>query len=117
MATRILHVITTLGRGGAERQLVNLVRNTDRAEFEHIVCYLHPPSDFVAELTVHGYETLCLDVPRKYPWLFAARPLAAAMRTRRPQLVQTWLFDADIATRLATLVGPRIPIINTLHLT
>ena len=46
----ILHVITTLGRGGAERQLVNLVSNTNRAKFEHIVCCLQPPTDLAPEI-------------------------------------------------------------------
>jgi len=50
MPIRVLHVITTLGRGGAERQLVNLVCNTSAEEFEHVVCYLTPPGDFAAEL-------------------------------------------------------------------
>src|SRR5207237_1451677 len=30
---------------------------------------------------------------------------------------QTWPFEADISARLRTFTGPRIPIINTLHLT
>ncbi|PYS91359.1 MAG: hypothetical protein DMF64_12335 [Acidobacteria bacterium] len=117
MTIRVLHVITTLGRGGAERQLVNLVRNTDRAEFEHVVCYLHPPADFAAELRADGREVVCLNLPRKWPWLFAPVRLMPLLRARRPQLIQTWLFEADISARLSTLIGPSIPIINTLHLT
>jgi glycosyltransferase involved in cell wall biosynthesis len=117
MTIRVLHVITTLGRGGAERQLVNLVRNTDRAEFEHIVCHLHPPADFAAELRADGYEVVCLHLPRKWPWLFAPARLVPLLRARRPDLIQTWLFEADVSARLSTLLGPRRPIVNTLHLT
>ncbi|HYX42776.1 MAG TPA: glycosyltransferase [Pyrinomonadaceae bacterium] len=117
MTIRVLHVITTLGRGGAERQLVNLVRNTNRAEFEHVVCYLHPPADFAADLRADGYEVVCLNLPRKWPWAFAPARLVPLLRARRPRLIQTWLFEADISARLSTLIGPSIPIINTLHLT
>jgi glycosyltransferase involved in cell wall biosynthesis len=117
MTIRVLHVITTLGRGGAERQLVNLVCNTDGAEFAHSVCYLHPPGDFAAELKAAGHEVVCLNLPRKWPWLFAAARLVPLLRAQRPDLIQTWLFEADISARLSTLIGPRIPIINTLHLT
>ncbi len=117
MTVKVLHVITTLGRGGAERQLVNLVCNTEGAEFAHTVCYLHPPGDFAAELTQHGHEVICLNLPRKWPWLFAPARLVPILRARRPDLIQTWLFEADVSARLSTLVGPSIPIINTLHLT
>ena len=117
MTIRVLHVITTLGRGGAERQLVNLVRNTAGAEFAHIVCYLHPPGDFASELAAAGHEVVCLHLPRKWPWLFAPVRLVPLLRARRPDLIQTWLFEADISARLSTFTGPRIPIINTLHLT
>ena len=117
MTIRVLHVITTLARGGAERQLVNLVRNTGGAEFAHVICYLHPPSDFAAELEAAGHEVICLNLPRKWPWLFAPARLVPLLRAQRPDLIQTWLFEADMSARLSTLIGPRIPIINTLHLT
>ena len=117
MTINVLHIITTLCRGGAERQLVNLVCNTDRESFRHTVCYLRPPGDFVAELESAGHEVICLNLPRKWPWLFAPAKLTPLIRARRPDLIQTWLFEGDIGARLSLLLGPRIPIINTLHLT
>jgi glycosyltransferase involved in cell wall biosynthesis len=36
---------------------------------------------------------------------------------QRPDLIQTWLFDADLSARLAILIGPRVRLVNTLHLT
>lgn len=117
MTIHVLHIITTLWRGGAQRQLVNLVCNTNPQLVRHTVCYLRPPGDFAPELEAAGHEVLCLNLPRKWPWLFAAPKLAPLIRTRRPNLVQTWLFDGDVAARLSMLLGPRVPIINTLHLT
>ena len=113
----VLHIITTLCRGGAERQLVNLVCNTDPSVVRHTVCYLRPPGDFVSELEAGGHEVICLNLPRKWPWLFAPSKLTPLLKARRPDLVQTWLFESDIGARLSMLIGPRIPIINTLHLT
>ena len=117
MTISVLHVITTLCRGGAERQLVNLVCNTDPNAFKHTVCYLRPPSDFAAELRAAGHEVICLNLPRKWPWLFAPARLLPLIRSRKPDLVQTWLFEGDVGARLSLLLGPKIPIINTLHLT
>lgn len=112
----VLHIITTLCRGGAERQLVNLVSNTDRTAFRHTVCYLHPPGDFAGELKAAGHEVICLNLPRKWPWLFAPARLMPLVRALRPDLIQTWLFEGDVAARLSTPTRA-IPIINTLHLT
>jgi glycosyltransferase involved in cell wall biosynthesis len=117
MTINVLHVITTLCRGGAERQLVNLVCNTNSKELKHTVCYFRPPGDFAAELEAAGHEVICLNLPRKWPWLFAPTKLTPLIRARRPDLIQTWLFEGDLGARLSMLAGPRIPIINTLHLT
>lgn len=114
--TTILHVVPSLARAGAESQLVSLVRNTRSDELTHIVCYLHPPDDLSAELQNSGIETICLNLPRKWPWLFAPWRLIPLLRARRPDFIQTRLLDADLSARLSTLLGPSIPIINTLHM-
>ena len=117
MTISVLHIITTLCRGGAERQLVNLVCNTDPQLLRHTVVYLRPPGDFVPELEAAGHEVIFLNLPHKWPWLFAPAKLTPLIRARRPDLIQTWLFEGDVGTRLSMLLGPKIPIINTLHLT
>lgn len=114
----ILHVTTTLGRGGAERQLVNLVSNTNRAKFEHIVCCLRPPLDFAPEIERAGHKVINLNLRGKHPWLTGARKLAGVMRTERPRFVQTWLYDATIVARLAQVMTRRaVPLLNTLQST
>ena len=112
----ILHVIPTLTRAGAESQLVNLVRHTTNEEVTHAVCFLHPPDDLAGELRNLGIETICLNLPRKWPWLFAPWKLVPLLRARRPDFIQTRLLDADLSARLSTILGPSIPIINTLHM-
>jgi len=112
----ILHVIPTLTRAGAESQLVNLVRHTTSDDVTHVVCFLHPPEDLAADLRNLGIETICLNMPRKWPWLFAAWKLVPLLRARRPDFIQTRLLDADLSARLSTILGPSIPIINTLHM-
>lgn len=112
----ILHVIPTLTRAGAESQLVNLVRHTTSEEITHIVCFLHPPDDLAAELRNLGIETICLNLPRKWPWFFAPWKLGPLLCARCPDFIQTRLLDADLSARLSTLLGPSIPIINTLHM-
>jgi len=114
MKLRVLHVITTLGRGGAERQLINLVCHTPPEEYKHLVVYLHPPHDLAEELENAGHEVVCLDLPKRAPWLFAPRRLKPILKRFQPHLIQTWLYEADFAVRLSTR-GLSIPVVNTLH--
>src|ERR1700752_4032234 len=116
MPIKVLHIIPTLGRGGAERQLLNLGCNTRSAELEHVVCYLHPPGDFGEKLQQTGLTVICLNLPNRWPFLFAPFRLIPKLKDLKPDIIQTWLYEADFSARFSTK-RRSIPIINTLHLT
>lgn len=110
---RVLHVIPTLGRGGAERQLVSLVTNANAEE--HIVCYLRRPSDFAEELRNNGHVVVCLEAAGSAKWLKGASRLSKLLKLYRPAIVQTWLLDASISARLSQILGPRVPLVTALQ--
>jgi glycosyltransferase involved in cell wall biosynthesis len=112
-AIRILHVIPTLGRGGAERQLVSLVTNATAGE--HIVCYLREPSDFAEELRSKGHVVVCLNAAGGAKWLTGAARLRKLIKLYQPDIVQTWLLDASISVRLSQILGPRVPLVTALQ--
>lgn len=104
----ILHVLTSLRLGGAERVIGDLVARTDRARFRHSVAYLHRPHDIADQLRASGAETICLDAPAHRGWIAAATSLRPIIRDRRPDLIQTASFDGHFAARLAGL-GTGVP--------
>jgi glycosyltransferase involved in cell wall biosynthesis len=112
---RVLHVIESLGRGGAERQLVDVVSNTDRSCFEHTVCHLRPPEDFAQGIREGGGEVIGLDLVGGRRWLAGAARLGKVVRARRPDLVHTWLYDANVTARLMCLAGKRLPLVTSLQ--
>lgn len=101
MALRIFHAIPSLGIGGAERQLVDVVVNTNRDEFSHVVCHLRGPDSFAAPIRDAGHTVIGLDLPGKRPVFGAASRLARVIRKERPDVVHTWLYDASVSARLA----------------
>jgi glycosyltransferase involved in cell wall biosynthesis len=99
----VLHVITGLGAGGAERQLAMLCQNSDPARIRHQVVSLTGPGIWGARLARAGIPVRCLDLPRGKVSLLAPLRLAAIVRAARPAILQSWLYHADL---LGTLAAP-----------
>ncbi|MEA2329577.1 MAG: hypothetical protein QOE68_4536 [Thermoanaerobaculia bacterium] len=99
---RVSHVITGLGVGGAEMMLVKLLSALDPEQFRSHVISLS--SDLALSPAVREMG-IPIDVLNVAP--FAASVLPAVVRMRRllrdakPDLVQTWLYHADLAGGLA----------------
>lgn len=97
----VMHLLTSLGRGGAERALADIVAGTDRARFRHSICYLHPPHDMADEFRRAGCEMIFLDAPQRRGWFKAASKLRQVVAERKPHLLHTATFDANLAGRIA----------------
>lgn len=102
---RVALTITDLEPGGAERCLAELARGIDRRRFEPIVYCLAPPPpqgrSLLPLLEQAGVAVRFLDAnrPRHLPGLL--HRLTRLFRAERPDLVQSMLFHANFASRLA----------------
>ena len=93
-------VITDLDVGGAERSLVALATGLDRRRWSPSVACLGPEGKLAAPLRAAGVRVRCLAVDRRKPTA-AVAGLARVLEKVRPELVQAFLFHANIAARLA----------------
>ncbi len=93
-------VITELDVGGAERALVALATGLDRRRWAPAVVVLGAEGPLAAPIRAAGVPLSCLAVGRRNPARGVTR-LASALRAHRPWLVQSFLFHANLATRLA----------------
>ncbi|QEH35847.1 Capsular glucan synthase [Aquisphaera giovannonii] len=103
---RVALVITDLDVGGAERALVGLATRLDRARWEPSVIALGGEGALAAELGRAGIDCQCLGGGPRRPLAIVSR-LARALRTRGPELVQSFLFHANLAARLAAPLAGR----------
>jgi len=92
--------ITGLDVGGAERALVALATGLDRRRWLPSVVALGGEGALAAPLRAAGIEVACLGVDPRRP-VGAVRRLARAFRRSAPLLVQSFLFHANVAARLA----------------
>lgn len=97
----VLHVITSLAVGGAEQQVVNLVRASSKGELRHVVCQLGPPDDLAEPLSSAGCEVIRLSRRRRRRYLGAYRGLTDVIARVQPDIVHSWLFHARFAASMA----------------
>jgi glycosyltransferase involved in cell wall biosynthesis len=108
---RILYVIDSLGAGGAERSLAAMAPHYTSRGIELDVAYLRDRPGVQADLQAAGARLFSLAGGGGRPgWVLRSRRLIAS---RRPDLVHTTLFEADLAGRAgATLAG--VPVVSSL---
>ena len=98
--------ITDLDVGGAERALVALATGLDRRRWRPSVVALGGDGALAGPLREAGITVECLDVNPRRPDR-AVLALARALRRCKPKLVQSFLFHANVAARLASPLAGR----------
>lgn len=101
---RVAHIITDLDVGGAERMLVRIV-GALRDGMDQCVVSLCPLGPIAAELTRLGIPVESLGLRRGRVRVGAVGQAAATLRRFRPDVLQSWLYHADL---MATLVWPLV---------
>lgn len=102
MRKRILHIITGLSTGGAERSLVNLISGPLADRFHAHVVSLDDEGDFGGALADAGVGVDSLHFRRRRSPIRAALDLRKVMRSYQPDLVQGWMYHGNLAASLAT---------------
>jgi glycosyltransferase involved in cell wall biosynthesis len=104
--TTILHIIIGLDIGGAELMLKRLVEShRGNPAYRHSVISLTADGKVGAQLRKMGIEVRALGMSSPFGILRALWQLVRVIRAQRPDVVQTWMYHADliggIAARLA----------------
>ena len=98
--TRIAFCITDLDVGGAERMFVELVTRLDRRLWEPRVFCLSAPGKLVDRLAAENIPVVCFGV-KSIRQMGVVWKLAAELRSFQPELVQCFLFHANLVGRFA----------------
>lgn len=104
----ILHVIPSLHLGGAEKTLVELLSDPV-ARKNARVAVLFGGGPLESKLADLGVPVIDLKATGSFSLLGATRRLARLIRTLRPQVVQSWLYYADLLCVPALKLSGRRP--------
>ena len=98
-------MITSLETGGAQRMLEKLLERMDRARFRARVVSLIAGGAVAERLTRQGIEVVELGMRRGVPDPRAILRLRRQLAQWRPQVLQSWLYHADLLAALALSAG------------
>jgi glycosyltransferase involved in cell wall biosynthesis len=113
---RVLHVIGDTDVGGAEAILFNVVTRLSRSEFESRVVSLLPIGKVGHQLRAAGMEVDSLNLTRSWKSVpQAVHRFAAQIRAWQPDVVQTWMYHADLLGGIAARLTSSIPVVWSVH--
>jgi len=101
-ATTVLHVIDTLGLGGAERFLVGLVTHLDRRHFAPLVAWVTSGGPFEDDLRAAGIEVIGIGAQGRRDRR-ALQRLVRLMKEKDVRLLNTHLFVDGFYGRMAAI--------------
>ena len=108
---KVLHCITGLNTGGAEVMLCKLLSRLPALGVECRVVSLLPPGPMAQRLRDSGIQVDSLHMCRGMPSLRGVFRLVSLIRSWRPDVIQTWLYHADLLGLLAAKLCGSVPVI------
>jgi glycosyltransferase involved in cell wall biosynthesis len=112
---KILFVITSSGIGGAEKVLYHTTRLLDPERYVASICSLKEKGQVARDAEITGIEVHCLamaDGERAYGWISSITALfrlTTYIMKVRPTIVHSFLFRANIISRIAAFLA-RVPL-------
>jgi glycosyltransferase involved in cell wall biosynthesis len=93
--TRVVHIINSLERGGAERMLTRLVTHSHRPEMTHAVICLTGRGAFGDDIEACGAGLHTLELSAGPAALAAIPRIARLLKVEAADVLMTWLYHAD----------------------
>ena len=90
--TKVCHIITSLGEGGAQKILTSLsINNTSH---EHFIISLKKGGRYTEILKKKGIKVFNLDFKRNK--LNSLNSLLRRIECQEPEIIQTWMYHSDL---------------------
>ena len=109
---RLFYVIDSLDIGGAQRQLLELLRRLDRRRYQAAVCPLWPLMALEPDYQQTGWPIVKIHKKAHMDISITWR-LAREMRAFQPHIVHTFLFTGNLWGRLAAALARTPAVIST----
>ncbi|MEH2512264.1 glycosyltransferase involved in cell wall biosynthesis [Nitrobacteraceae bacterium AZCC 1564] len=99
--TKVVHVISGLRRGGAETMLAKLLEVMDRNRFQQTVIVLEDKGVMGQRIEQAGVPVIALNMAGVLDFPRVLLRIRSILKKEKPNVVQTWLYHADLMGTLA----------------
>ncbi len=114
MSPKVMLLAVGLGVGGTETHVLELASRIDRNKFDVMVCLLKTEGCLAKELRQRGVRVVSLDGQGKLDFRVLFR-LWRLLRKERPDVVQAFLFWANVAARLVRQTSKKVFVVSSYH--
>ncbi|PKN94151.1 MAG: hypothetical protein CVU44_07050 [Chloroflexi bacterium HGW-Chloroflexi-6] len=111
---KILHVITSLDHGGAQTMLTELALQFQHRGVSNLIVSMTSQNAFAKQLGSQNIPVEILNMHQGRSLLTGFAKLRSLIRRFQPDIVQTWLYHADLAGGLAARLS-RVPVVWGIH--
>jgi glycosyltransferase involved in cell wall biosynthesis len=112
---KIVHIISGLSSGGAEMMLYKLLTKCDRSLFQPMVISLTDNGTFGKKIQDLDIPVEVMGMRRGIPNPLAVFKLSRMLQKMQPQVIQTWMYHADLLGSLAAKIAGNIPTVWGIH--
>src|SRR5438128_8466723 len=112
---QVMHVITTLGPAGAETMLCRVAAGMDGTRFENEVVSLTGVLDLAERMQAIGVRVRTLGMKKSVPNPLLVMRLAQWIRESKPDVIQTWMYHANLVGALAARLVGDVPVVWGIH--
>ena len=110
----ILHLITSLEKGGAQGLLIEIASSENTKSKQHIIVSLKPLNTYTKITTLRGIKVLHLNV--KFLGIFhTVRSLIKIINEYEPTIIQSWMYHADFLTILIKPFIGKVKLVWSFH--
>lgn len=110
---KIIHIIAASKIGGTEIMLCKLLSAYDHAKYDMSVISLLGLSDFSEKIKKLGVPIYCINFKKNFLFNFGLFKLIYHLRKKSPDIVQTWMYNADLIGGIAAkLAGIKLIVWN-----
>jgi glycosyltransferase involved in cell wall biosynthesis len=112
---KILHIIKSLGRGGAEMLLPETLKLHNKTKFEfHYIYFLPWKNQMVESIEQHGGKVTCIRASNNIQLILNVGKVVHYIRDRGIQVIHSHLPWAGIVARIAGKIS-NVPVVYTEH--
>jgi glycosyltransferase involved in cell wall biosynthesis len=108
---KVAHVITGLDTGGAETSLYRLLYGLRSRDVQSTLYSLGGPGVYGSRIAALGVKVRCLGMRPAAPNPMKILQLASWLRGDRANVVQTWMYHADLVGGIAARLADDIPVV------